>query len=102
MNKEKERVQVVDDILLLLDSNLPEKIKSYVNIKSKVAREFLGELFGTMILCLFAVGSGFQLKFQKTYSPGDNNVVSANLSGGFGLTLAIIFTGMNNTVKVFY
>lgn len=73
--------------------NLPGKIKSYVNIKSKVAREFLGELFGTMILCLFAVGSGFQLKFQKTYSPGDNNVVSANLSGGFGLTLAIIFTG---------
>ena len=67
------------------------KIRKFVNIKSKTGREFIAEVFGTCVLVLFACGSGFELKFMKTYSPGDNNVVSANLAGGLSLTLVIVF-----------
>ncbi|CAF0852928.1 unnamed protein product [Brachionus calyciflorus] len=66
-------------------------IKKY-KLKSQLAKEFLAELLGTLILVLTGLAGGAQSKFLAK-NDGHVDYVSPHLSGGLGVTAAILIVG---------
>ncbi len=65
-----------------------ENIKNLTKINSNLARIFLAETFGMIIFLSFSLASVAQFIFTEKMS-----FLSANISFGFGLTIAIIVCG---------
>lgn len=68
-------------------------LENRTRLKSQLARAFLGELLGMIILMTFGLASVAQFKFNNEDSPCISGLLSVNLGFGFGVVVAILVTG---------
>lgn len=79
---------------MLFDRDIRPFLRKYLHIKSELAREFLAEILGTFLLCVF----GLSAVAQHTFFGGDgvnNNAdfLTVHLSFGLGAVIAVVVMG---------
>jgi hypothetical protein len=87
---------------LQFSRDLQKILEKSTRIKNQYIKEFIAELFGTLIMLLFGLGSVAQLKFLMIENPFTTSLISVNLSFGFGVVAAILVTGKASGHENFY
>jgi len=70
-------------------------LERYVKVKNQIAKQFLAEILGTLILMAFGLSSVAQYKFFKAEG-NDLSFLSVNFGFGFGVIAAILVVGKSS------
>lgn len=72
---------------------MEESLKKVINISNPLVKEFMAETFGTMVFILIGCSGVAQFKLNNKLDSNLNNLLSVNISFGFGVLIAILLVG---------